>query len=162
MKKSNNKGFMLIETLVVTVFVAGVLIFLYMQFSNLSKSYDESYIYNITEGLYALEDLRSYMKQNPSTMNYLEENIGNLKFIDLTDCSLFNDKTYCYNLMKLENIDKVFFSTNLLPKNIINNYDEGFTNFIDKIIEEGEEPYRLVASFNNNTYATLRLGDKHE
>lgn len=162
MKKNNNKGFMLAETLVVTTFVSGVLIFLFIQFSNLSKSYDESYIYNTTEGLYALEDLKKYIETDINFTDYIDTNIETKKYIDITNCSLFTDESYCLNLIEIENIDKIFISTNSLPKDIINEYDEGFTNFINKINKEGKEEYRLVASFKNSTYATLRLGDDNE
>ena len=38
MKKKNTKGFMLIETLIVTVFVAGVLIFMFIQLTILMNN----------------------------------------------------------------------------------------------------------------------------
>lgn len=162
MKKNNSRGFMLAETLIVTAFVAGVLIFLFIQFSNLSKSYDESYIYNTTEGLYALEDIKNYIKEDTTFTLYLNNNIETMEYIDITDCSLFNNKDYCLNLFKLENINKIFITKNIVPKNKITNYTEEFLTFINKINKEGDEPYRLVASFNNSTYATLRIGDSNE
>lgn len=162
MKKKNNKGYMLAETLIVTVFVSSVLIFLFIQFTNLSKSYDESYIYNTTEGLYALEDIKTYINKDQTFISYLEENIDTLGYIDITDCNLFNNKEYCLNLIEIENIDKIFISTNLIPKDKVNGYNEDFNIFINKINREGEEPYRLVASFKNSTFATIRLGDNNE
>ena len=33
---------------------------------------------------------------------------------------------------------------------------------MSKIVEEDSEKYRLVASFKNSMFATLRLGDNHE
>lgn len=162
MKKKNNKGFMLAETLIVTVFVASVLIFLFIQFSNLSKSYDESYIYNTSEGLYALDDVKTYIESDTTFIEYLNTNIESRKYIDITDCNLFTNKDYCLKLLKLENIDKLFVTTNSVPKEDIKNVDDAFLTFINKINVEGDETYRIVASFNNSTYATLRVGDTNE
>ena len=74
MKKLNSSGFMLAETLIVTTFVAGILIFLFIQFTNLGKAYDDSYIYNTTEGLYALEDIKKYINTDLDLLLYIEEN----------------------------------------------------------------------------------------
>lgn len=162
MKKLNNNGFMLAETLIVSTFVAGVLIFLFIQFTNLGKAYDDSYIYNTPEGLYALEDVKEYIDADSDLLLYIEENIGTKKYIDLTDCSLFKNREYCVNLFELENIDKVFITTNSFDKLSITGYNEDFNLFINKIVKEDSEKYRLVASFKNGMFATLRLGDSYE
>ena len=162
MKKLNNEGFMLAETLIVTTFVAGILIFLFIQFTNLGESYDDSYIYNTPEGLYALEDIKEYINTDLDLLVYIEENIETQKYIDLTDCNLFRNKEYCINLFNLENIDKIFITTNTFDKESITDYNEDFNTFIDKIISEGSEKYRLVASFKNSMFATLRLGESDE
>lgn len=162
MKKLNSNGFMLAETLIVTTFVAGILIFLFIQFTNLGKAYDDSYIYNTPEGLYALEDIKEYINSDSNLLLYIEENITITEYIDLTDCNLFQNKEYCTNLFNLENIDKVFLTTNDFDKNSITGYNEDFNIFINKIVKEGNEKYRLVASFKNGMFATLRLGDNHE
>ena len=162
MKKLNSNGFMLAETLIVTTFVAGILIFLFIQFTNLGKAYDDSYIYNTPEGLYALEDIKEYVNTDTDLLLYIDENIATMKYIDLTDCSLFTNKEYCTNLFDLENIDKVFITTNDFDKEYITGYNEDFNIFINKIVNEGSKKYRLVASFKNGMFATLRLGDSDE
>ena len=159
MKKFNNKGFMLAETLIVSVFVSGVLIFLYVQFSKLNNLYDESYIYNTVEGLYALEDIREYIKTDEQVLQYIDTNIDTLKYIDITDCSVFTNKDYCSNLFKLEGIKYIFITTNSTPDNYIKRYDEQFLDFINKINYQGNENYRIVASFDNSTFATIRFGE---
>ena len=162
MKKLNNKGFMLAETLIVSTFVAGVLIFLFIQFTNLGKAYDDSYINNTPEGLYALEDIKEYINTDLDVQLYIEQNIETMKYIDLTDCSLFTNKDYCVNLFELENIDRIFVTINDFDKQSITGYNEDFKIFINKIINEGNEKYRLVASFNNGMFATMRVGGSDE
>lgn len=162
MKKLNNKGFMLAETLIVSTFVACVLIFLFIQFTNLGKAYDDSYIYNTPEGLYALEDIKEYINTDLDVQLYIEQNIETMKYIDLTDCSLFINKDYCVNLFELENIDRIFVTTNDFDKQSITGYNEDFKIFINKIINEGNEKYRLVASFKSGIFATMRVGGSDE
>lgn len=150
---------MLAETLIVTVFVAGVLIYLYIQFSNLNKSYEDSYMYNTVEGLYALDDVKAYIESDVQVLEYIDTNIEELKYIDITDCSLFADIDYCVKLLELENIESIFITTNQVPYESIIQYNEEFTTFINRINKEGIEKYRIVAEFNNSTYATLRFGE---
>ena len=37
--------------------------------------------------------------------------------------------------------------------------DENLKNFIDKINPGDNQKYRLIAKFNNNTFATIRFGE---
>ena len=50
--KKNNRGFTLVETLVVSAFIVGILIFLFSQFSRLKSSYEASFEYytKLSEG----------------------------------------------------------------------------------------------------------------
>ena len=155
--KKNCGGFMLAETLIVTTFVAGVLIFLFVQFSILNNSYDESYVYNTVEGLYATDDIIDYIKTDSKVLEYIKTNVDSNTYVDITDCSLFINMEYCKELFSLENIDKVFISTNEISYDI-NAYDDKFKKFISKINKEGNESYRVVAAFKNSTYATVRFG----
>lgn len=158
MKEKINKGFMLVETLLVTIFVSGVLLFLFIQFSNLSKSYDESFNYNTVEDLYALDDIVKYLDSDLNLKQYVDDNIDKMGYIDITSCSLFENIDYCKKLFELEKINKIFISKNEIDANNIIGYDESFKKYIGKLSKEGKEKYRVVASFNDNTYATLRFG----
>ena len=157
--KKNNRGFMLAETLLVTTFVAGVLIYLYIQFNNLDKNYSDSFKYNTVEGLYDLSDIIDFIYEDQNAIGFIRDNIGDAKYIDISNCSLFTDKETCIRLFKLENINEILITPNLVPKSVIKDYSPGLTRFIGKINAASNEPYRVIASFNNNTYATLRFGD---
>ena len=157
--KKNNRGFMLAETLLVTTFVAGVLIYLYIQFISLSKNYHDSYNYNTVEDIYALSDVVEFINSDTDALNYIETNIEELKFIDISNCSLFTESDICTKLLSLENINEIFITKNVVPKSSIVGYTSGLMKFIKKINPSGVEPYRIVASFNNNTYATIRFGE---
>jgi len=66
MSRDNQKGFLLAESLIVATFVLSLLIFLFVQFKNLSTSYDSGFKYNSVEGLYALDNVKTYLKENAS------------------------------------------------------------------------------------------------
>lgn len=159
MKKNANKGFVLAETLIVTTFVAGVLIFLFIQFTNLSKNYTDSYEYNTVEGLYALRNIRDYIESDDSAISSIEENLTNDSILNITNCNIFTEKKYCLKLFELEDVEKILIVTNDFDKFLFNNYDEDFKKFVNKINGEGTLKYRLLVEFNNSTYATIRFGE---
>lgn len=157
--KKNEVGFVLAETLVVTTFIAGILIYLFIQFTNLNQKYNESFIYNTVEGLYALEDVKDFIESDSNALKYLETSISNLYFIDITDCEIFTNKSYCTDLFKVLNINKVIVTKNKIDINTITGYSKEFNDFINKIKYQGNQNYRIISSFNNNTYATVRFGE---
>ena len=163
MKKMNNKGFALVETLVVTIFIATVLIFLFIQLSNLSSSYEDSFNYNSVEGLYALDDIKDYIESDTDAYMFIEDELSDNTYIDISDCSVFSGESYCKQLLDLEKIDIVILVLNLADYESIltdmSDYPEGLKTFISKINNNGDEPYRIIASFENGTYATVRFGE---
>lgn len=154
MKKSNNKGFMLIETLIVSLFVATTLIYLYVQFVNLNSAYTTSFTYNTVDGLYALDDIRDYLLDYQSIVQ------TEMKKKDYVDdiCTILPNQNYCEGLLEAENVKTLIIAKNDLTTTVFpNTYNQTLKDFIDKITVTGNEEYRLVAEFNNLTYATLRF-----
>ena len=118
MKKDSNKGFVLVETLIVTTFVAGVLIYLFIQFSNLSQNYEDSYKYNTVENLYSLRNIRDFiLKDKIGFINNLEQ-VTSYGIVDITDCKNFTETEYCLKLLELENIKQIFITNNNLNKGL--------------------------------------------
>lgn len=159
MQKKLNKGFVLAETLIVTTFVSGVLIFLFMQFTNLSTNYNDSYRYNTVEGLYAAKNIGDYIVSDLVAYDSIKEKIVDESYVDITNCNVFSEREYCLTLLKLENINKVLITNNDFDKGLFYNYDENFKKFINRIDGKGIELYRILIEFNDSTYATLRFGD---
>ncbi len=152
--KKNNRGFMLVETLIVGLFVATTLIYLYIQFSNLNRSYSDSFKYNTVEGLYALKDVREYIVLNQES---IEDEIFDNNYT-LDPCSILPDEEYCRALLSKENINTIIITYNEVSNsNIPTDLDQNFLDFINKIEPVGQEEYRIIASFNNKTYATIRF-----
>ena len=157
MKK--NKGFMLAETLIVTTFVSGILVFLFIQFSSLSSSYDDSYKYNTVENLYSLKNIRTYILNDINIMENIETIVDYNKILDITDCKLSTDTKYCKLLFEVENIEKILISQNNSSIDAFSNEDEKIKTFVKKINQSGSEKYRIIAVFKDNTFATIRFGD---
>ena len=157
--KKNSKGYMLAETLIVTSFVAGVLIYIYIQLTNLSNSYEKNHSYNTIPDLYALIDIEYYLKNNSSSKDYIKDMRS---FWDITSyCQSRNDAmcTGFKNLSNLENIKRIIITRNdrVVTKSITYSNEDKFKEFIETIGWEGIEDYRLIASFNDNTFATLKF-----
>lgn len=150
---------MLAETLIVTLFVASVLLFMFVQFTNLNKVYNESYIYNSVEDLYSLKNIKEYIESDYSAISYINANVTYQKFVDISNCEIFTEKKYCLKLFELENIKKIIITTNKVNYDLFTNHKTKFKNFINKIEKQSDEKYRIIASFNNDTFATIRFGD---
>lgn len=156
MKKLNSQGFMLAETLIVTAFVAGVLLFLFIQFSNLNEKYSESYKYNTVEDLYALRNVRDFVKKNVWVSSQIQS-ISNTDFFNLFESS--NCEAECKSLLNLEQIDTIYVTKNYfeIDNNSMISVDEDIKQFAKLIKPKGNEGYRIIARFKNSTYATIRF-----
>ena len=156
MRKINDKGFMLAETLIVTTFVAGVLVFLFIQFSKLSNSYNYYYDYNSTENLYALEDIKNYIESdsNVSSIPGLIEDTG---YVEITDCTIFTDTDYCLKLFELENVNKIYIIHNSIFNSKLDMEDKDALTFLKNIKSSDNKIYKLVCNFEDGSYSSLNL-----
>ncbi len=174
MKKIFNRGFMLVETLVVSVFVIGVLLFMFTQFQKIRSNYELSFKYNTVNSLYAANNIRRYILSDG--FDSIVANLGGNSYIDLTMCpdSYFTETNYCtnlfsglniYNYSGTDNINKVIFTKDDLGdlKAYLNNtpvsgFSEGMKNYILGIKTDSDtNNYRLIVEFTDNTYATLKV-----
>ena len=109
MKKNKNSGFMLIETLLVSTFVLGVLTYLFLQFSALKRSYDDNFKYNTVPSLYGVKNINQYIsKQNGYPI--LQTQVTNREFgyIEFS-CSSISGTT-CKNLLTNLNTQAIYLS----------------------------------------------------
>lgn len=161
MKKNQNKGFMLIETLLVSTFVLGVLTYLFVQFSALKRSYADDFKYDTVPGLYAIKNINQYfIKQG--AYNTLKTNIGELGYLDFS-CAMISG-TACSDLLNNVDVEKVYFVKDTLFKNNINtdvlmfSNDDELYRFSKKInFSDNENSYHLITKYKDNTYATMAI-----
>lgn len=161
MKKMNNKGFLLAESLVVSTFVLTVLVLLFVQFRGLFNSYEDSYDYNTVEGIYNLNTMKKYLLNNQSGGD-LSSKIGSSGYVTIvrngtcqTNIGL-SGLDYCDALsgeMGLKTL--LFTSSNLSSLNTSNSmFTQSFKDFLSKLENENGED-RLIGQFNDGTYASI-------
>lgn len=170
MKKNryiDTKGFMLVETLLVSLTIAGILIYMYAQFSTINDTYQRLYSYNTTEGLYHADVIKQFM------VLYTESNPNNLynglKAKNITDCSFIAnpDKKYCESLVAEINAKFVILTNEDFSapanRNAISNlftgtnkkYDTSLNKFFKQIVNDKGDNYRLIIIYEDGSIATL-------
>lgn len=167
MKKNNNKGFMLLETMVVSAFIITTLIFLYVQFSNLKKSYDESFKYDTIPELFKTKEIDKFINNNygyADLINDVKENEDN--FIELynnsCNMSYFSKyNSYCNRLMNDMDVKTILLVSTDLSKLINklktnNKYSNGLYLYTKKINQStNNNSYSLIVEFNDKKYTNL-------
>ena len=158
MKKMNNRGFLLVESLVVTTFVLTVLVFLFVQFKNLFNSYENSYDYNTVEGIYNLNTFKNYLT-SPDVLSVSMN--GNYTVIfEGTSCSNVNsfNNDVCNNLGKAMNLKTLIYLDESKLDSLKDSNDSIFTSsykdFLKRLKEQSND-VRLIGQFNDGTYATI-------
>ena len=169
MKKNNQKGFMLTETLVVSTLIITVLLFLFVQFRNINQSYQKTFTYNSADALYAAENLKNfYATDNYDAMVESYRNSG-LKYIDLTNCPtpMVLDQEYCLTLTSKVNVKTVLLTDadmtyiiQALDRKILT-VTPSMEQFIRSIKNDEKDTllkYRLIVELNSNEFATIKIG----
>lgn len=168
MKKMNNKGFLLIETLIVSAFVLGVLVIIFLQFKTLLVNYNHTYDYNTVEGIYNLNAVKTYLNENQGdkTLNSYLNSAPYLLIYDGESCSEkygLKNIDYCNQMMKAAEFKKVIYTKSELDnlKNNMNDFNEKTKDFIKKLNSKSNEN-RLIAEYTNETYASITYGINNE
>lgn len=169
--KKDNKGFLLIETLIVTVFIVSTLIFLFVQFQRIESNYSRTFNYNTVDGLYRLANLRDY-----AIDNYFDEariRLGNttLPYLNLSTCGQVNNINPM-NISEREYCDLLYSTTEVKTLILI---DENTTEMVEylrniTLISEDKKDFiryinfddeigrhRLVVEFKDGTFATIKI-----
>lgn len=163
--KKNQNGFMLVETLIVSVFILSTLIFLFVQFQKIESGYSLSYKYNPTDKLYAVYNIRDYILKNgyENIANALDNSIDNYLNISTCPATYLSNTEYCSSLVSYLDVKTIFFTkentSDLVAdfKNIgtINQDMKSFIKYI-KYDDEATKN-RLIVEFNDETYASLKI-----
>ena len=64
--KKNSNGFTILETLITSTLVISTLVFLYVQFNNLERNYDDSFRFNTVNGIHKVKELSKSYQANSS------------------------------------------------------------------------------------------------
>ena len=154
MKKMNNKGFALVETLIVAVFVMGILTLLYTNIVPMMGEYEKRENYDNVNNVYK-NYLIKKMIQSYSSLNCSSNNIVKIydKTTGSTNCNQFSgDSKYCSKLMDNLNVLKVY----------ITKY-KNFTNTISDNDPEVKEYAKTLGTYNSkSTTCNCRIIVKYE
>ncbi len=159
MKKNNKKGFVLAETIAVSVIIMTSLVIVYTQFATLNNSYKTSFKYNNVNNLYLVNNLRNFIRNDG--LDRLIPLLDNNEYVDITSCSndIFDEYLYCRLLVDNSNMKTVLFTKEDISelKNSIDNtnYSQTMKNYIKKINNSTGSSQRLIVEFEDETYATL-------
>lgn len=163
MKKSMKRGFIMAETIMVSIVVLTALIIIYTQFISINNSYYRSFRYNTVDDLYAVNNVKDFILNDK--FDTIISSLQGKNYIDLSSCStdFFKEYNYCATLLRTLNIKTLIFTyedvTNLKNELKVNNsLSEGMYTFIKTISNDKNNKYRLIAEFNDNRYATLKIG----
>lgn len=160
MKKNSQKGFMLAEAFIVSTFVLGVLVFMFIQIRTIITGFDRSFTYDTVPGMYITNELVKFIKDNDynNTLNTVDSTGYILKNVD----SYSGDVNFVWNnILKNGNIKNVIVCKENAAK--IKNDTTGI--FSKKLIEYTKtlrvdnyaNVYRVIVEFNDETYASVQM-----
>jgi len=168
--KKNNKGFMLLETLIVSTIILSTLIFLFIQFSNIKTSYEISFTHNTIPGIYIAKELSDFLVENNINSD-LSNQLDDFEngFINIKTHTYINngENLFYQNMIKDMNIKNVIYTSDNLTtlKTYLNSnsidktiFTESFKNFIFKLKTKESNNNRLIIMFNDNTFASIVIG----
>ena len=167
--KKNNKGFSLIETLIVSAFVVSALIYLYTQITAVKTNYDITFNYNSVEALYGANIISDYLNENGYTTIINMISVNGSLYVDITNNTYIDSGSASYydSLIEKLDIDMVLFTTEDTTP-IIEEFDKtesvledvidmDLINFMDRINSDGASLYRIVVKYNDGAYATIQF-----
>lgn len=108
----NNKGFMLVETLVVSIFVMSIFSMLYTGILPLLAEYEKYKNYNTVEATYKAHWARKLILAGLDDTSFTTATTNG--YLDVSDCSLYsknNMTDWCDNFQITSDITKIYLTT---------------------------------------------------
>lgn len=175
--KKNEKGFTLLETLIVSTVVVGTLIYLFTQINNVKTNYDISFRYNTIPGLFSAKNVVEYLKDSGySRLITTLDNSANDYVVIESNSDLDKGNNDYYEKLKDEtNIKKILFvkdDITVLKEKIKACYDnitdnntaicseeEEMKKFIRNLSTDSfQNTYRIIIEYNDLTFASIEIG----
>lgn len=175
-RKRNTKGFMLIETLIVCVFVGVVLVLLFVELRTIANNYEKSFTLNTTNALYNARKIKEYLQT--MNMSQMEADVNGTQngYIDITSCEK-NYYTpivgqeeayqqYCTLLYQNTKVQKLLFSKEDLTdvqyyieqNRTQDSISQKMLDFIDYIPYEKQAGfYRIIVEYKDGTFASIKI-----
>lgn len=170
MRNLNNKGFLMVETVIVSIFVLAIFILVYRNSIPMVSMYQNRERYDDIDSVYNINLFRNLIIEDGYIYNSIIDRVDKEGYVDITNCEVFkeNNEIYdtCINLKRMIGVedfdgvvkdDKIFVTNwdlsikgtngNLLSSNALN---RGMLEYIKYINEQGEKEksysYRMILS----------------
>lgn len=169
MKRLNIGGFILAETLIVSVVLMVSFMFIFTQFLSIFAQFRTFERYNNVDSLYAAKNFETFVREDNynTIIGLLTTNISlNIPYYDITGCSdvVFSFPTLCTKLIQDLGITKALFTTHDLStlKNYNtyqNNFSHELKQYITYLSKQGFSSipgsYRVILQMNDGTFSTF-------
>lgn len=170
--KKNNKGFTLVETLIVSAFVIGTLTYLFIQINNAETNFDISFKYDDVNDVYNTKIVCNFLV-NTGYSNLIT-NLQN-GYTRVTSSNIYGDSNYYHKILEkigteyntgkekvwllkeseISNIQSQIKNLTLNDSNL----SEELKRYISRYdADTNSNKYVVVIEFNNSHIASARIG----
>ena len=145
--KKNKNGFMLAEVFIISSFVLGILVYMFVQINSIMRNYNRSFSYNTVSGLYLTNEIKKYININDSS----------------TLSTACTNNIYIYDnvlseLKRDANIKNIIIGNLEYIKNNASSNDAITPKALDFIkYLENKDKCVIIVEFNDDTYASLNM-----
>jgi len=175
MKKNNEKGFLLIEAIVVAVFVLSLFTFIFINIIPLVGKYETEEQYDTVDGAYNANLVRMMIMKDENINDILH--LGELPYkgYKLTEiCEVTKDKSYCTELLGILYVKKIYitwYRTDKI-KSVINQkgpdnkplFDRATRDYVDnmeKYTKPSSSIYdkykRIIVQYEDGSFANIEV-----
>ena len=108
MKRINNRGVVLVETLIVSVFVMAIFVFVYRNSVPMMGEYEKLETFDDIDSVYAANLVKNMVITNISNTYIDETLLATNSYADISNCndkSLYSDSNYCVKLKQQLHIE---------------------------------------------------------
>ncbi len=152
-KKFNNYGYMLIETLLVSIFIVSIFTLLYTNIFPLVGEYDRYKDYNTVEATYISHWMRKFASKGLEDTMY--DTAKTMGYVDISDCNLYTShdmKFWCSGFKTTNHITAMYLTTYSTAK--FKTYVKNDTSFSRAF----KEYVAYLPTYENNTAKTPDTG----
>lgn len=158
------KGYMLVETLIVSVTITSILIYLYAQFTNVQTFYNEVNKFNNVNELYLTGTVKDLIIYNNEDILKKVDSGNVINVCNLNNCNVTPDinSVALYDLISHYGIKNIIIAK-ANKSNEIKNYING-KNFsplmksFSNAIADQDSKYRIIVEYNDEQIATVLFG----
>lgn len=160
--RKNNKGFVITEVLILSTVIVGLLVFMYIQFKNINRSYQYSFTYDTVEGMYLANNIINYINEKEYDTLVEKLNQSGKNYLDITKCDvdIFSTSNYCQKLFDASEVEQVIFTEENLSKlkTNMNGINEDMKKYINQIQTiNSKTDHRIIIKYKNQTFTTMRF-----